>query len=125
MEARAFAELLVHIEALVEEGTFLFKFSELRTLYESCLYFFIPKKFMYKVRLKEQILSHFPKVQAQSNGKNVFLVFDNEMKQTMKQTANCSLEDDAIVLSKAARIICEDILFNFLLRVMKEYPKLL
>jgi len=28
----------------------------------------------------------------------------------MKQAANCSLEDDAIVLSKAARIIHEDIL---------------
>ena len=37
MEARAFAELLSHIETSVQEGTFLFKFSELRALYETRL----------------------------------------------------------------------------------------
>ena len=45
MKARAFAELLSHIETSVQEGTFLFKFSELRALYEKCLgYFGIPKE---------------------------------------------------------------------------------
>ena len=34
MEARVFAELLSHIEISVQEGTFLFKFSELTALYE-------------------------------------------------------------------------------------------
>ena len=40
MEARAFAELLAHIEMLAEKRTFLFKFSELRALYEKHLCFF-------------------------------------------------------------------------------------
>ena len=45
MEARAFAKLLSHIETSVQEGTFLFKFSELRALYEKRLgYFGIPKE---------------------------------------------------------------------------------
>lgn len=40
MEARAFAELLSYIETSVQEGIFLFKFSELRALYERRLSFF-------------------------------------------------------------------------------------
>ena len=35
IEARAVAELLSHIETSVQEGTFLFKFSELRALYSA------------------------------------------------------------------------------------------
>ena len=37
LEARAFAELLSHVEASVQEGVFLFTFSELRALYEKRL----------------------------------------------------------------------------------------
>ena len=108
--ARAFAEVLAHIEALVTEGNVLFKFSELRALYERRLRFFgIPKE-INKVRFKEQILSHFPEAQAQSDGKNGFLVFEKGMQQIMKNATNSSFEDDAITLSKAARIIREDIL---------------
>ena len=110
MEVRAFAELLAHIEALVEEGTFLFKFSEQKTLYERRLCFFGISKEINKVRLKQQILSHFPGAQSQSDRKNVFHIFDKGIQQIIKQAANSSFEDDAIVLSKAARIIREDIL---------------
>ena len=108
VEARAFAELLAHIETLVEGRTFIFKFSELRAVYESRLRFFgIPKE-INKVRLKEQILSHFP--EAQSDEKNVLLVFNKGMQQMLKQAVNCNFEDDAIVLSEAAKIIRKDIL---------------
>jgi len=60
-----------------------------------------------EARLKEQILSHFQKPPAQSDG-NAFLVFDKGMQQIMKYAANRSFEDDAVVLSK---IIHED--YNF------------
>ena len=97
-----------HVEASVLEGVFLFKFSELRALYEKRLSFFgIPKE-INKVRLKEQILSHFP--QAQSDGKNTLLIFDKGMQQIMKQAVNGNYEDDVIILAKAAKIIHKDIL---------------
>ena len=60
MEARAFAELLSHIETSVQEGTFLFKFSELRALYERRLsYFGIPKEI---VQFKSKYLHTFLKL---------------------------------------------------------------
>ena len=63
-----------------------------------------------KVRFKEQIQSRFPEAQCQSDGKNIILVFEKGMQQILKQAYNCDYEDDALVLSKAAKIIREDIL---------------
>ena len=90
MKARAFDELLAHIETLVEEGTFELKFLEIRALYEKRLCFFGIRKEINKIRFKEQVLSHFPEAQAQSNGANVLLVFDKGMQQIMKQATNNS-----------------------------------
>ena len=109
MEARAFVELLTYIESSVEEGNFLYKFSELRSLYESRLIDFGISKQVNKVRFKDQVLSHFPEAQAQSDGKNAILVFEKGMQQILKQAFNCNYEDDALVLSKAANIVREDI----------------
>ena len=82
----------------------------MRFLYESCLKDFGISKEVNKVRFKEQILSHYPEAQAQSDGKNIILVFEKGMQQILKQAYNCNYEDDALVLSKAAKIVCEDIL---------------
>ena len=110
MEARAFVELLTYIETSIEEGVFFFKLSELRHLYENRLRDFAISKEVNKVRFKEQILSHFPQAQAQSDGKNIILVFEKGMQQMMKQAYNCNYEDDALILCKAAKIIREDII---------------
>ena len=37
------------------------------------------------------------------------LVFEKGMQQILKQAYNCNYEDDALVLSKAAKIVREDI----------------
>ena len=109
MEARALVELLTHIESSVEEGNFFFKLSELRFLYESCLKDFGISKEINKVR--EQILSHFAEAQTQSDGKNIILVFEKGMQELLKQAYNNNYKDDALILSKAAKIIRKDI-FN-------------
>ena len=115
--ARAFAELVTHIENEVEEGTLLFKFASLRHLYESRLADFGIKSEVNKVRFKEQILKHFPYSQEQSDGKNVILVFEKGMQQMLKQAMETDYEADALILAKAARIVREDIFrscgFNF------------
>jgi len=72
-------------------------------------YFGIPKE-INKVQFKEQVLLRLSEAQAQSDGKNMLLVFDKGIQQTLKQAVNCNYEDDAIVLSKAAKITREDIL---------------
>ena len=110
-QARVFAELITYIENSVEDGTSCFKFSELRHLFENCLLDFGINKEMNKVLFKEKILEHFPEAQAQSDGNNTILVFQQGMLQMLKQAFNSNYESDAIILSKAAKIICEDI-FN-------------
>ena len=65
-----------------------------------------------KVRFKEKILSHFHEAQAQSDGKNILLIFQQGMQQILKHVLNTDYESDAMILAKAARIIRKDI-FNF------------
>uniref|UniRef100_UPI00358F8763 uncharacterized protein isoform X1 n=1 Tax=Myxine glutinosa TaxID=7769 RepID=UPI00358F8763 len=110
-EARAFIELTSYIETSVEDGTFCFKLSELRHMYEARLAALGIQKEVNKVRFKEQILHFFPKAQEQNDGKNVVLIFDQGMRQMLKQ-AFTDYEGDASILAKAAKIIREDI-FKF------------
>ena len=110
MEARAFAELVTYIESSIEEHNYFFKLSELRLLYERLLQDFGILKEINKVRFKKQILSHFPEAQVQSDGKKIILIFEKGMEQMLQQAYNCNYKDDAFVLSKAAKIIQEDMI---------------
>ena len=65
---------------------------------------------MASIRAQLVVSNCFPKAQAQSDGK-IFLVFEKGMQQILKQTFNCNYEDAALVLSKVAEIIHEDILY--------------
>ena len=91
MEARSFAELLLHIC----KKDFLFKFSAKHSM----SYFGIAKEIT-KVQFKEHVLLHLPEAQAQSDKKE-------NAACLVKQAVNHNYEDDAIVL----KIIHEDI-FN-------------
>ena len=64
-KARAFTELVTYIESGVEEGTFCFKFADLRHLFEKRLKKFGIDTEVNKVRFKEKILSHFHDAQEQ------------------------------------------------------------
>lgn len=117
IRARAFVELITHIENEVDDGTFLFKFASLRHLYESRLADFGIRSEVNKVRFKEQVLKHFPHAQEQNDGKSVILVFEKGMQQMLKQAMKLDYEGDALILAKAARIVRDDISrscgFNF------------
>ena len=95
-----------------EEGTFCFKFADLCHLFEKHLKEFGIDTEVYKVRFKEKILSYFHEAQAQSDGKNILLIFQQGMQQILKHVLNTDYESDAMILAKAARIIRKDI-FNF------------
>ena len=52
---------------------------------------------------------YFPQAQEQSDGKHKILVFEQGMQQMVKQAMACDYEGDALLLSKAARIVRKDI----------------
>lgn len=109
IQARAFVELITHVENCVEGGQLYFKLSSLRELYENRLLDLGIRKEINKVRFKEQVLKHFPHAQEQSDGKNVILVFEQGMQEMLKQALKCDYEEDALILAKAAKIVRGDI----------------
>ena len=112
IKARALTELLSYIEASVEEGVGCFKLSELRILYETRLSNFGISKEINKVRFRELLLTHFPDAQAHNDGKNILLIFKHGMQKILKQACQQNVESDAMILSKAAKIIREEMI-NF------------
>ncbi len=80
-QARAFAELIAYVENAVDSGTFCFKFSLLRQLYESRLLILGIDKEINKVRFKEQVLKYFTNAQEQSDGKNKVLVSEKGIQE--------------------------------------------
>ena len=118
IEARAFVELITHIESSIENGTFCFKFSTLRQIYESRLHDLGITKEINKVHFKKRVLNYFPNAQEQNDGKNVVLVFEQGMQQMLKTSVECSNhQEDALILMKAAKIVRIEIFssygFNF------------
>ena len=52
------------------------------------------------------MLSHFENlVESKKEGRHVYLVFDNELGSVLKTVFEISLDDDAIILSKAAKVL--------------------
>ena len=118
IEARVFVELITHIENSIENGTFCFKFSALRQIYESRLHNFGITKTINKVRFKDRVLNYFPNAQEQSDGKNIILVFEQGMQEMLKTSVECcNHQEDALTLMKAAKIVRNEIFsshrFNF------------
>ena len=77
------------------------------------LKYFGIKKEVNRTRLKSRILSHFPgKRQEQSDGKTVFLVFNEGMATFLREEVlKHDYESDALTLVKAARIVRRE-MFN-------------
>ena len=70
MQATAFAELVCYIESSVENGDYIFKLSNLHTLFKDRLCSIGIEKDINKTRFKEQLLADFSGVcQEQSDGK--------------------------------------------------------
>ena len=59
IRAQAFVELVSHIESVVENGIFVFKLSELHSLYDGYLHDLGVDKAINRTRLKIQLLDYF------------------------------------------------------------------
>ena len=119
-ESMAFVELVEYIEGCVENGTYLFKLSELSSLYIQRLEDLGIKKTINKTRLKNALLEHYKGTfQEQTDGRNTVLVFSEAISSLLKDALKqCDFSEDAEILAKAATIVRRDIFshkgFSFL-----------
>ena len=114
MQATAFAELVCYIESSVENGDYIFKLSNLHTLFnKDRLCSRGIEKDINKTRFKEQLLAHFSGVcQEQSDGKNSLLVFNDGFQKLLKDTISYhDFDSEAILMARLAKIMSREI-FN-------------
>ena len=109
-ESRAFVELTSYIEKSVESGTLLFKLAELHCLYVNRLEEFGIKKLVNNTRVKSHLLARFSGAQEQCDGKSIVLVFNEGMRNLLKEALkNRDFTEYAVILAKAAAIVRKDI----------------
>ena len=109
-ESRAFMELTSYIEKAVDCGTLLFQLSDIHSMYVNRLEDFGINKQINKTRLKVDVLEKFPEAQEQLDGKNIIIVFEQGMKNMLRESLKKrDFSDDIAVLAKAATIVRNDI----------------
>ena len=111
----ALAELLSYIEETRTESTYsipIFKFADLAKLYTSHL-----KQLgvnilgrIHTTDLKNQIWSKFPDMQNHRQGRDILLAFDEDIGLALQRVFESDLDEEAISLSKAAKIVRRDLL---------------
>ena len=108
-DAIAFVELISFMESFIDVLTL----TELHQLYINRLQDFGIKKEVNRTSLKSRILTHFTgKLQEQSDGKTVLLVFNEGMASFLREELwKHDYETDALTLAKAARIV-RRVMFN-------------
>ena len=77
------AELAAHVEESLDDGNFLFKLSDLHTLYEQRLKDLGVDVAINKTRVKGKLLDHFSGMglQEQCDGRNTLLLFPEGLQQ--------------------------------------------
>ena len=84
-EAGAFAELTYYMKSSTENGTFLFKLSNLHQLYVARLHNLNFNNTVNKTRLKNRIIEYFHgNIQEQTDGRNTFLGSEKDMELLVK-----------------------------------------
>ena len=103
-----------HIESIVENGIFIFKLSELHSLYVGYLHDLGVDKTINKTRLKVQLLDYFfGDCQEQYDGKSVILVlvFNEGLKKLLKESVDAQdYESQMLVIAKVVKFLRREIL---------------
>ena len=107
----------------MESGINLFKLTEIHSLYISCLKELGVEKQVNKTRLKSCLLEHFSEAQEQHDGSHTLFIFKEGMKDMLKDALRKrDFNKDAVTLSKAAKIIRNDILNHDSFKFTGSFP---
>lgn len=98
---------------LVEEARFeastapVFKLADMAQLYTSRMHQFgvTSDKRMHTTRLKQRLLAHFPDLRAQSKGRDILLVFDEDIGVALGTACEQDSDSDAVHLARATQIV--------------------
>lgn len=108
-----FAELVAYIEETKSSRDIpVFKLADLSKLYNERLADFgLSSDHVHTTRLKNRLLAWFPDMQEQKKGRDVLLMFSDDIAGIMQKvyTQN-DFDNDAMVLVKAAQIVRKDML---------------
>ena len=66
-------------------------------------------KRMHTTRLKQRLLAHFPAMRAQSKGRDIMLVFDEDIGSALGKACEQDSDSDAVHLTRAAQIVRQHI----------------
>ncbi len=103
------AELVMYIEETrLETSTApVFKLADLAHLYMSRMeqLGFVSDTRVNTTRLKQRLLAHFPDLRAQSKGRDVLLVFDEDIGAALGKACEQDSDSDAVHLARAAQIV--------------------
>ena len=107
--ALVFAELVMHIEeSRLEESTApVFKLADMAQLYTMRLQQLgvTSEKRMHSTRLKQRLLERFPDMRAQSKGRDVLLVFNEDIGYALDKACEQDSVSDVVHLARAAQIV--------------------
>ena len=109
MSGLAFAKLVVYIKETRLETTTapVFKLAELSQLYMSRIKQLgaTSDQRVNSTRLKQRLLAHFPVMQAHSKGRDIFLVFDENIGAALSLACEHDSDGDDVHLARAAQIV--------------------
>lgn len=113
LEAIVFGELVAYIEEAHQNESIIpvFKLSELVKLYSERLKELddASEKRVHSTRLKERLLKQFPELRAQQQGRDVVLMFDQDIGDMLKRAVKNDMDADAVHLVRAAQIVRREI----------------
>ena len=108
----AFAELVSYMEETRVDNLVapIFKFSDLANPYSSTLEQLgtkLPGR-VHSTKLKNGILSYFPDMEAHTQGREVVLVFNEDVGAALRKACEHDADSDAVYLARAATIVQRD-----------------
>ena len=108
--SRVFSELVEYIDHEIRLGKQSFKLVTIRDLYEKRLAEFGINRHVHNTRLKEKIIDYFLDCTAHYDGSNVVFMFDETLRLLLHETHRETVDQEALALLKAAKILRRDIL---------------
>lgn len=108
----AFAELISYIRCTIddEETAPVFKLSRLKSILSKRIEQIGGNANIHSTRLKNDILSNFPDLRAQHDGREVILVAKENIGASLRKACDYDAQQDAVILARAANIVRKQIL---------------